>query len=108
MLTVEEMRARPQKNVERWIAAHIIPVRQSLSNSSKPHRHSPSCMHAQQTYPIDFNSQSYPTLLDGTSVQFDVVKGDVPEWSNVFVNKDIHVVGFKEVRIPFRHYPAGR
>lgn len=75
ILTEEEMYARSQKNVERWIAAHIIP-----------------------TYPIDFSSQSYPTLLDGTSIRFDIAKGDpdTPEWSNVLVNKEIRIVGFKE------------
>jgi len=75
ILTEEEMYTRSQKNVERWIAAHMIP-----------------------SYPIDFNSQAYPTLLDGTSVKFDMVKGDpnAPEWSNVLVNKDIRIVGSKE------------
>jgi len=75
VLTEEEMYTRSQKNVERWIAAHMIP-----------------------TYPIDFNSQSYPTLLDGSFVRFDVVKGDpnIPEWSNVLVNKDMRIVGSKE------------
>lgn len=65
-------------------------------------------MHVHQTYPIDFNSQSYPTLLDGTSVRFDIVKGDpnAPEWSNVLVNKDIRIVGSKEVRTFFRCYPT--
>jgi len=74
ILTEEEMYTRSQKNVERWISAHMIP-----------------------TYPIDFNSQTYSTLLDGTSVTFDVVKGDsnAPEWSNVLVNRDIRIVGSK-------------
>lgn len=64
-----------------------------------------SCMHGHQTHPIDFNSQSYPTLLDGTFVRFDVVKGDpnTPKWSNVLVNKDIRIVGSKEVRISSRY-----
>lgn len=62
-----------------------------------------------QTYPIDFNFQSYSTLLDGISVQFDIVEGDPnsPEWSNVLVNKDIRIVGSKEVRIPFRYCSTG-
>lgn len=65
-------------------------------------------MHAHQTYPIDFNSQSYSTLLDGTSVRFDIVENapDTPEWSNVLINKDIRIVGFKQVRIPFRCCPT--
>ena len=63
-------------------------------------------MHEHQTYPIDFSSKTYPTLLDDTSVQFDVVKGDpnAPEWSNVVVNKDIRIVGSREVRTPFRYH----
>lgn len=75
VLTEEEEYMQSQKNVEQWIAAHMIPA-----------------------HPIDFNSQSYPTLLDGTSVRFDVVKGDpgAPEWSNVLVNGDVHIVGFRE------------
>jgi len=75
VLTEEEMYTRSRKSVERWIAAHMVP-----------------------THPIDFNSQSYPTLLDSTSVRFDIVKGDpnTPKWSNVLVNKDIRIVGSKE------------
>jgi len=75
ILTEEEMYTRSQKNVERWIAAHMIP-----------------------THPIDFNSQTYSTLLDGTFIKFDVVKGNpnAPEWSNVLVNSSIHIVGSKE------------
>lgn len=30
VLTEEEMYSRSQKNIERWIAVHMIPVRQSL------------------------------------------------------------------------------
>lgn len=65
-------------------------------------------MHVHQTYPIDFNSQNYPTLLDGTSVRFDMTEGDpnAPEWTNALVNQDIRIVGSKEVRIPFRCYPT--
>lgn len=61
-------------------------------------------MHGRQTYPINFSSQSYPTLLDGTSIRFDIVKGDpnTPEWSNVLVNEGIRIVGSKEVQISFR------
>jgi len=75
ILTEEERYSRSQKNIERWIAVHMIP-----------------------TYPIDFNSQVYPTLLDGTSVKFDVTKGgsDALEWSNVLVNNNIRIVGSKE------------
>jgi len=75
ILTEEEMYTRSQKNIERWIAAHMIP-----------------------TYPIDFSSQTYPTLLDGTSVKFGVAKGDPDalEWSNVLVNDNIRIVGSKE------------
>ena len=67
-----------------------------------------SCTHEHQTSPIDFNSKIYPTLLDSASVQFDVVKGDpsAPKWSNVLVNKDIRIVGSREVRISFRYHPA--
>jgi hypothetical protein len=105
VLTEEEMYTRSQKNVEQWIAAHMIPVRQSPSihrNLADIQRL--SCMHVHQTYPIDFNSQSYPTLLDGTSVRFDVVKGD-PNASGVVQRaskQDMRIVGSKEVRIPFR------
>lgn len=65
-------------------------------------------MHGRQTYPIDFNSQAYPTLLDGTSVRFDATKGgpDALEWSNVLVNNNIRIVGSKEVGISFRYCPA--
>lgn len=71
-------------------------------NSSFPH------LHGRQTYPIDFNSQTYPTLLDGTSVRFDVTKGvpDALEWSKVLVNNNIRIVGSKEVGISFRYCPA--
>jgi hypothetical protein len=104
VLTEEEMYTRSQKNVERWIAAHMIPVRQSPSIYETSRSFNLSCMHVHQTYPIDFKSQNYSTLLDGSSVRFDVVKGDpnIPEWSNVLVNKDMRIVGSKEVRIPFR------
>lgn len=58
-------------------------------------------MYGHQAHPIDFHSQTYPSLLDDVSVRFDAVNGDpnAPEWSNVLVNKDIRIVGFKEVRI---------
>jgi len=104
VLTEEDMYTRSHKNIERWIAAHMIPVRQSHAvylnlTDIQPFGH--------QTYPIEFNSQTYPTLLGGTSVKFDVVEGDpnAPEWSNVLVNKDIRIVGSKEVRISFRYRP---
>jgi len=75
ILTEEETYNKSQGHVERWISAHMIP-----------------------TSPIDFNSKIYPTLLDGASVQFDVVEGDpsAPKWSNVLVNKDFRIVGSRE------------
>ena len=106
ILTEEETYAKSQKNVERWITAHMIPVRQSLYPTET--LQTLNGAHGHQTSPIDFNSKTYPTLLDGASVQFDRVKGDpsAPEWSNVLVNKDIRVVGSKEVRISFRYRPT--
>lgn len=64
-------------------------------------------MHGHQTHPIDFHSQTYPTLLDGISVEFDVADGNpnAPEWSNAVVNKDIRIVGSKEVWASFRYPP---
>ena len=81
----------------------MIPVRQIVLDSLKPHGN-----HETQVYPINFDTQSYPTLLDGTTV--DIVKGDpgsrAPEWSNVLVNKDIRIIGSKEVRISFWKCPT--
>jgi len=77
-------------------------------NLSKPREHSLASTHGRQTYPIDFNSQTYNTLLDGTFIKFDAAKGNpnAPEWSNVLVNSNIRIVGSKEVRIPFRYHPT--
>jgi hypothetical protein len=62
--------------VLRWISAHIIP--QS---------------------PIEFDSRSYETLLEGKSVEFRLAEGgeeEAPEWSRVEIDQEIHIVGFKQ------------
>jgi len=75
IITEEELDLQSKKNVQRWVSAHIIPIS-----------------------PIDFDSKTYDTLLDGTSVKFEVVgkETDAPEWSRVLIDEDNHILGSKK------------
>ncbi|KAF8131455.1 hypothetical protein EV363DRAFT_1330121, partial [Boletus edulis] len=67
---------RSKRNVEHWVAAHIIPCRISLSD-----------------VPVTYN-----TLLDGKSVTFTPVSGgeNLPDWSRVTLEGSVHIVEMKE------------
>jgi len=76
VITQEEFETRSKQNVLRWISAHIIP-----------------------TSPVEFDSKTYETLLDGKSVGFEVLDSgetDAPEWSRVQIDKDMRIIGSKE------------
>ncbi|KAJ7677214.1 hypothetical protein B0H17DRAFT_1079564 [Mycena rosella] len=75
IVTEQEYDALSREHVERWVSAHIIP--QS---------------------PITFD-QTYPTLLDGKSIEFTVSKkGDpnAPDWSRVVIDPNVRIVGKRE------------
>ncbi|KAI9566358.1 hypothetical protein HD554DRAFT_2117519 [Boletus coccyginus] len=65
-----------RRNVERWIAAHVIPSRILLSD-----------------VPVTYN-----TLLDGRSITFTPVTGEEssPDWSRVTLEDGVHIVGMKD------------
>ncbi|KAJ7168319.1 hypothetical protein C8R43DRAFT_983978 [Mycena crocata] len=75
VITEQEFDSRSKENVQRWVSAHIIP--QS---------------------PIAFD-QTYPTLLDKTSITFTLSKkGDAnaPEWSRAVLGENVHIIGKRE------------
>ncbi|KAF8547800.1 hypothetical protein OG21DRAFT_1516701 [Imleria badia] len=66
-----------RRNVEHWVAAHVIPSRISLSD-----------------VPVTYN-----TLLDDKSITFMPVAGgrkDSPDWSRVTLQNGIHIIEMKE------------
>jgi len=65
-----------KRNVERWVAAHVIPLRISLSD-----------------VPVTYN-----TLLDDKSITFTPVSGgkNSPDWSRVTLEDGAHIIGMKE------------
>ncbi|KAI0082321.1 hypothetical protein K474DRAFT_1655704 [Panus rudis PR-1116 ss-1] len=74
IISEQEYDAHSKRNVERWIAAHIIPES-----------------------PIDLTSQSYETLLKGKQVKFRTTSPDAnPHWSTVTIDDDIHIVAEKK------------
>jgi len=79
-MTEEQYDKRSRRNIERWVAAHIIPNQISLSDA-----------------PV-----TYETLLEGKSVTFSPVhvkgeKGkDLPEWAGVTLEGGVRIIGMKE------------
>ncbi|KAF8836694.1 hypothetical protein BDN67DRAFT_936447 [Paxillus ammoniavirescens] len=76
-ITEQQYDEQSQRNVVRWVAAHIIPSRVSLSS-----------------VPV-----TYDTMLDGKSVTFTPVSGarkDLPEWSRVTLENGVRIIGMKE------------
>ncbi|KAG8219233.1 hypothetical protein J3R82DRAFT_71 [Butyriboletus roseoflavus] len=75
-MSEEQYDQQSRHNVERWVAAHIIPFRISLSDA-----------------PVTYN-----TLLDGKSVMFTPVSGakNSPAWSMVTLEDDAHIIEMKE------------
>ncbi|KAF9237049.1 hypothetical protein BU15DRAFT_49197 [Melanogaster broomeanus] len=66
-----------KRNVERWVAAHIISSRVSLSD-----------------LPV-----TYDTMLGGKSVTFSPISASTkhsPEWSRVTLEDGAHIIGMKE------------
>ncbi|KAJ3480594.1 hypothetical protein NLI96_g8233 [Meripilus lineatus] len=77
IISEKEFDEQTKRNVQRWVASHIIPET-----------------------PVSFpSSESYPTLLDDKSVQFSEIngRGDAPAWSRVQIEDGIHIIGMKEV-----------
>ncbi|KAG1793789.1 uncharacterized protein BJ212DRAFT_1571977, partial [Suillus subaureus] len=77
-ISEQELDESSRRNVERWVSAHIIPSRISLSDA-----------------PV-----SYETLQDGKLVTFNPVsdtKTDSPEWMRVTLEDGVRIIGMKEV-----------
>lgn len=75
----QELDESSKRNVERWVSAHIIPARISLSDT-----------------PV-----SYETLQDGKLVTFNPVldaKPDSPEWMRVTLEDGVRIIGMKEAQ----------
>ncbi|KAJ7063539.1 hypothetical protein C8F01DRAFT_1368069 [Mycena amicta] len=75
VITEEEFDTRSKEHVERWIASHIIP--QS---------------------PIEFDHQTYETLLDGKSLTFSSKNGSsgASDWAHAVLEGGINIVGMRE------------
>jgi len=89
-----------KRNVERWVSAHIIPVRRHFNSRVR-------CIHwlpHTQRCPIALTSHTYKTLLCGKSVTFDPVKGNddsAPEWTRVVFEDNARIIGMKTVCVVF-------
>ncbi|KAG1783379.1 hypothetical protein EV702DRAFT_1265114 [Suillus placidus] len=78
-ISEQELDESSKRNVARWVSAHIIPSRISLSDS-----------------PV-----SYETLQDGKLVTFNPVpdtKPDSPEWMRVTLEDGVRIIGMKEAQ----------
>ncbi|KAG0706698.1 hypothetical protein DFH29DRAFT_900994 [Suillus ampliporus] len=78
-ISEQELDERSRRNVERWVSAHIIPIRISLSDTPA----------------------SYETLQDGKLVTFTSIpdsKPDSPEWMRVTLEDGVRIVGMKEAQ----------
>ncbi|KAG2037525.1 hypothetical protein BDR03DRAFT_956805 [Suillus americanus] len=78
-ISEQELDEISRRNVERWVSAHIIPSRISLSDA-----------------PV-----SYETLQDGKLVTFNPVpdtKPDSPEWMRVTLEDGVRIIGMKEAQ----------
>ncbi|KAG1902672.1 uncharacterized protein F5891DRAFT_1022841 [Suillus fuscotomentosus] len=78
-ISEQELDESSKRNVERWVSAHIIPSRISLSD-----------------IPV-----SYETLQDGKLVTFNPVSNtrpDSPEWMRVTLEDGVRIIGMKEAQ----------
>ncbi|KAG1742625.1 uncharacterized protein EDB91DRAFT_1051678 [Suillus paluster] len=78
-ISEQELDERSKRNVERWVSAHIIPYRISLSDA-----------------PV-----SYETLQDGRLVTFTPVpksKPDSPDWMRVTLEDGVRIIGMREAQ----------
>ncbi|KAF9225143.1 hypothetical protein BS17DRAFT_778210 [Gyrodon lividus] len=76
-ITEQQYDEQSKRNVDRWVAAHIIPSRVSLFD-----------------VPV-----TYDTMLDGKSVTFTPVSGtrkDSLDWSRVTLENGVRILGMKE------------
>jgi hypothetical protein len=95
-LSDQEFEERSNKNVERWVSLHIIPV---CGLYAHPRKTQLTRLYFQESH-ISLPSRTYPTLLEGKTVTFKEISEDpaVPEWKRVSVNGNIQIVSRKEVR----------
>lgn len=93
-MTEQQYDEQSKRNVERWVAAHIIPV----SPDAKDYRR--SFTESQFRISLSDAPIAYDTLLDGKSVTFTPISGAKGslDWSKVTLEDGIHIVGMKEVR----------
>ena len=91
-ITDEQYDSYTKSNVERWVSAHIIPVR-SLPLS--PFR---VLMKPFQEAPIDLEG-THDTLLPGKSITFKPMTKSVKDggWSRISLEDGIRITGKKEV-----------
>jgi hypothetical protein len=90
-LSQDEFDKRAKRNVERWISAHIVPVRGPGYIAFR------SILNSPQEYPLTFDSNPHETLLKGKSISFvSVGKGD-PEWKDIVVDNQCRIIKKKEV-----------
>ncbi|OAX41016.1 hypothetical protein K503DRAFT_736490 [Rhizopogon vinicolor AM-OR11-026] len=78
-ISEQELDERSKRNVERWVSAHIIPSRISLSDA-----------------PV-----TYETLQDEKLITFNPVpnsKPDLPEWMRVTLEDGVRIIGMKEAQ----------
>ncbi|KAG2141084.1 hypothetical protein DEU56DRAFT_797208 [Suillus clintonianus] len=78
-ISEQELDERSKRNVERWVSAHIIPSRISLSDAPA----------------------SYETLQDGKLVAVTPVpnsKPDSPEWMRVTLEDGVRIIGMKKAQ----------
>lgn len=95
-ISEEEFDSISKRNVEKWISAHIIPVR-SIRRGLITESFNPLT----QESPITLESKTYPTLLHRKTVSFTALPKSDPkaaEWTRVLVNGDVHIIAMREVR----------
>lgn len=105
IITEEEFETKSRENVERWIQAHIVPVRLFISLRSPSLMHPLTFSNRSQLYPIKLLPTSqFETLLEGVVITVDEGRdwtGDYPEgvavWKHIVLNKNITIVNEIEV-----------
>jgi len=110
-ISEQDFESISRRNVERWVSAHIIPVRHSHPRSHILYLYILIILRVTTAMPNNTGFQTYNTLLCGKSVTFKSIDGSdqsAPEWRRVAFEDGARIVGMKEVCVllPFCPYTS--
>lgn len=92
-ITEEEYDISAKRNIERWVSAHIIPVRPRYRFC-----HPVNSRYLSQEYPVSFNIREHQSLLPSKSITFKSTSRHCDnDWACVTLEDGIRIIGKKEV-----------